>query len=94
MAAPARRADYDQTFRGRAFEVLTAIERIAAARACAPAHVAINWVRSHPEVSVTLMGVDTPDQVDANLNALTWKLSTEERQLLDRISKSPGSLAE
>ena len=39
------------------------------------------------------MGVDTPDQVDANLNALTWKLSTEERQLLDRISKSPGSLA-
>ena len=94
MAAPARRADYDQTFRGRAFEVLTAIERIAAARACAPAHVAINWVRSHPEVSVTLMGVDTPDQVDANLNALTWKLSTEERQSLDRVSERLGSLAE
>ena len=94
MATEAKRAQYDQTFRGRAYQILAEVERIAAARACAPAHVAINWVLSHPEVTVALMGVDTPDQVDANLSALTWKLSTEERQLLDRISKSPGSLAE
>ncbi len=92
MAAPRRRSEYDQTFRGRAFQVLAAVERIAAARACAPAHVAINWVRSHPEVSVTLMGVDTPDQVDANLNALSWSLSAEELRELHQVSRRPGSL--
>ena len=90
MAAPRRRAEYDQTFRGRAFQVLAAVERIAAARACAPAHVALNWVRSNPDVSVTLMGVDTPDQVDANLNALSWSLSDEERRELDLVSQPPG----
>ena len=94
MATEAKRAQYDQTFRGRAFPVLAEVERIAAARACAPAHVAINWVLSHSDVTAVLMGVDTPDQVDANLNALTWKLSTEERQSLDRVSERPGSLAE
>ncbi len=92
MAAPRRRSEYDQTFRGRAFQVLAAVERIAAARACAPAHVALNWVRSHPEVSVTLMGVDTPDQVDANLNALSWSLSAEELRELNQVTRSPGSL--
>ena len=86
MAAPRRRAEYDQTFRGRAFQVLAAVERIAAARACAPAHVALNWVRSHPDVSVTLMGVDTPDQVEANLGALSWDLDSEERYALDKLS--------
>ncbi|MYD93988.1 MAG: aldo/keto reductase [Chloroflexi bacterium] len=93
MAAPRRRAEYDQTFRGRAFQVLAAVERIAAARACAPAHVALNWVRSNPDVSVTLMGVDTPDQVDANLNALSWSLSDEERRELHDVSRSSDSLA-
>ena len=93
MAAPRRRAEFDQTFRGRAFEVLAAVERIAAARTCAPAHVALNWVRSNPDVSVTLMGVDTPDQVDANLDALTWSLSAEELSELHQVSRSPASLA-
>ncbi len=92
MAAPRRRSEYDQTFRGRAFRVLAAVERIAAARACAPAHVALNWVRSNPDVSVTLMGVDTPDQVDANLNALSWSPSAEELRELNQVSRSPGSL--
>ncbi len=90
MAAPRRRSEYDQTFRGRAFQVLAAVERIAATRACAPAHVALNWVRSHPEVSVTLMGVDTPDQVDANLNALSWQLTDDERRELDLVSRRHG----
>lgn len=83
MAAKGKRAQYNQTFRGRAGQVLATVERIAAARGCAPAHVAINWVLSHPEVSVALMGVDTPDQVDANLDALSWRLSAEEREVLD-----------
>lgn len=94
MAAPRRRAEYDQAFRGRAVQVLAAVERIAAARACAPAHVALNWVRSHPEVSVTLMGVDTPDQVDANLDALSWKLGGDERRELDLVSEVPGLLVQ
>ena len=92
MAAPRRRSEYDQTFRGRAFQVLAAVERIAAARACAPAHVAINWVLSNADVSVALIGVDTPDQVDANLNALSWQLSPEEREELDLVSRGPESL--
>ena len=92
MAAPRRRSEYDQTFRGRAFQVLAAVEGIAAARACAPAHVAINWVLSNSDVSVALIGVDTPDQVDANLNALSWSLSAEERRELNQVSRSPDSL--
>ena len=87
MAAPAKRAEYDQVFRGRAIPILAEVERIAAARACVPAHVAINWVLSHPEVSAALIGCDTPNQVEANLNALSWQLSTEERKELDCVSQ-------
>ena len=94
MATKAKRTQYDQTFRGRAVQVLAAVERIAAARACVPAHVATNWVLSHPEVSVVIMGCDTPGQVDANLNALSWRLTTEERRQLDLVSDGIESLVQ
>ena len=94
MATKAKRTQYDQTFRGRAVQVLAAVERIAAARACVPAHVATNWVLSHPEVSVVIMGCDTPGQVDANLNALSWRLTTEERRELDLVSDGIESLVQ
>lgn len=94
MATKAKRTQYDQTFRGRAVQVLAAVERIAAARACVPAQVATNWVLSHPEVSVVIMGCDTPGQVDANLNALSWRLTTEERRELDLVSDGIESLVQ
>ncbi len=94
MATKAKRTQYDQTFRGRAVQVLAAVERIAAARACVPAQVATNWVLSHPEVSVVIMGCDTPGQVDANLNALSWRLTTEERRQLDLVSDGIESLVQ
>ena len=94
MATKAKRTQYDQTFRGRAVSVLAAVERVAAARACVPAQVATNWVLSHPEVSVVIMGCDTPGQVDANLNALSWRLTTEERRELDLVSDGIESLVQ
>jgi aryl-alcohol dehydrogenase-like predicted oxidoreductase len=48
--------------------------------------VAMNWVLSHPEITVAISGSDTIDQIDDNLGALGWQLTAGEIETLDRVS--------
>ena len=66
--------------------VLEAVRDIAAERGKSPAQVALNWVLSHPEVTVVISGSDTTEQMDDNLGAVGWELSEEELATLDLAS--------
>ena len=66
--------------------VLETLRAIAVDRGKSVAQVALNWVLSHPEVSVAISGSDTIEQLDDNLGAVGWELSEEERERLDEVS--------
>jgi diketogulonate reductase-like aldo/keto reductase len=51
--------------------------------------VALNWVRRRPGVASVLLGCRNIGQLEDNLGALEWQLSTDEMTRLDEIS-APG----
>jgi aryl-alcohol dehydrogenase-like predicted oxidoreductase len=61
--------------------------KIAEAIGCAPAHVAVNWVRQQPGLIIPIIGVRTEAQLKENLECLNFVLSDEQLKRLDEISK-------
>ena len=69
-------------------KVINALREIAAAHDRDPTAVAVQWVLSHPEVTVAIAGPDTPEQLDRYLAGVDWDLNTQERARLDEVSAS------
>jgi aryl-alcohol dehydrogenase-like predicted oxidoreductase len=69
-----------------AWQVLEAVEGIAAARGSTPAAVSLAWLLARPEVSTVIVGARTVEQLEQNLAALHVKLTPEELATLDRVS--------
>ena len=57
---------------------------VAAARGVPAAAVALNWCRSHGAMPIP--GLRRPDQAEQTAAALSWMLSKEEREELDRLA--------
>ncbi len=72
---------------GAALALLDVVRGIARDRGKTMAQVSVNWVLSHPEVSVAISGSDTVEQVDDNLGALGWTLSESEIARLNEASE-------
>jgi aryl-alcohol dehydrogenase-like predicted oxidoreductase len=70
----------------RHFQILDVVRAVAAEVDATPAQVALNWIAHRPRVLGTLVGATTAKQLDANLNALTIDLSTQQRARLDDAS--------
>ncbi len=51
--------------------------------------MALNWLRQRPTVSSVLLGVRTTSQLEDNLAALDWELTSEEMRALNEVS-APG----
>jgi aryl-alcohol dehydrogenase-like predicted oxidoreductase len=49
------------------------------------AQLAIAWVLSHPEVSVALVGMRTPEEVEENVEAADWRLDEATLTEIDRL---------
>ena len=73
--------------------VMDAVRDIAAARDKTMAQVAVNWVLSHPEITVAISGSDTVEQLDDNLGALGWNLEPDEIDCLNQVSGAIGNIA-
>ncbi|MEX2599893.1 MAG: aldo/keto reductase [Dehalococcoidia bacterium] len=70
----------------RVDSIVPRLEAFAQERGRTIYELALAWVLSHPEVAVALVGFDKPEHVHANLRALEWKLTPEERAELDAIT--------
>ena len=51
-----------------------------------PAQVAQAWVLSHPEITISISGADTAEQMEDNLGALEIQLPTDELATLNDAS--------
>ena len=84
--ASKRRDALDSAMSDHTAAVLDAVRGIAEERGKTMVQVALNWVLSHPEVTVAISGSDTVEQLDDNLGALGWELSEQEMARLNDVS--------
>ncbi len=64
-------------------EIAARVRKVASDHGLSPAHVATAWVAGSANVTVPLVGADTPDQVDVAIAAAALTLSDEERTFLE-----------
>ena len=67
--------------------VIDEIVRIARRCEKPATQVAINWVLSHPEVTVAVIGPSRMAYLEDNVGAIDWKLDESDRARLDRVSE-------
>lgn len=89
--ADARRSKEQHNFirvdEDKGFLILDLVQRIATARGATVAQVALNYLLRKPAVSSVLVGATKPEQLQDNLNTVTWSLDEAELKALDEISQ-------
>ncbi len=77
---------FNRVVRGAAAEVISANAGVAKRIGATPAQVAQAWVLSHPEITISISGADTADQMQDNLGALEIELPEDELAKLNEAS--------
>ena len=77
---------FNRVVRGAAADVIRANAEVARRIGATPAQVAQAWVLSHPEITISISGADTADQMEDNLGALEVELPSEELVNLNNAS--------
>ncbi len=78
-----RRAQHLSAERLAVVEELTAF---ATEREHTLLELAMSWLAGHPSVASVIAGATSPEQVAANVGAVGWELTPEDRAELDRIT--------
>jgi len=73
----------------RTWEVLAALEAVAAEEGRTIAQMALNWLLDRPGITAPIVGARTIDQLEANLGAVGWTMDQRHRSLLDKASARP-----
>jgi len=68
------------------WDIIETVIAVAQSSGQTPAQVAINWLRSNPWVSASIVGANTPDQLHATIGGLDHKLPAEALAQLDAAS--------
>lgn len=66
------------------FEIAKSVSRVAKVRGVSPALIAQAWVANHDAVSSMLVGVDTVEQLENAISALSFELNTDDLYELTR----------
>jgi aryl-alcohol dehydrogenase-like predicted oxidoreductase len=72
---------------GRPGEVILKAFEVAERTGATVAQVALQWVMTHPEISVVITGADTAEQLDDNIGAVGLRLSEDDVEELNRVSE-------
>ena len=80
----------DRFLTERNWKIVEELETFCADRKHSLIELAFSWLASRPAVASVIAGATTPEQIGANVQAASWKLSAEEIQIVDRIT---GALA-
>ncbi|MGI4755757.1 MAG: aldo/keto reductase [Janthinobacterium lividum] len=86
-----RRSEFDFPIvdKERAWRILRIMNPIAESHGCSPARVALAWLLQQPVVTSVIIGAKRSDQLADNLASVDLKLSPEQLQQLDEVSKLP-----
>jgi aryl-alcohol dehydrogenase-like predicted oxidoreductase len=83
---PSSRPSVPKTLTERNLAIVVAVVAIADELDCAPAQVALSWVRQQPGVVIPIVASRTPEQLEQNLGCLNIQLSPDHMQRLDAIT--------
>ncbi|MEA2584704.1 MAG: 1-deoxyxylulose-5-phosphate synthase [Thermomicrobiales bacterium] len=72
---------------GRPGDVIRTAFAVAERTGATVAQVALQWVMTHPEISVVITGADSAEQLDDNVGSVGLRLSDEEIDELNRVSE-------
>ncbi|MDP6349296.1 MAG: aldo/keto reductase [Chloroflexota bacterium] len=70
--------------------VVERLKEFAAGSDHTVAQLAISWVLSRPEVSVALVGARKPSEVEENVAAVDWRITSGDKAEIDRIFEGDG----
>ena len=84
-----RRANFDfpPIDKARAYDIIDAMRTIADAKGVSVAQIALAWLLHQRAVTSVIIGAKRVDQLQDNLGAVDLKLSEEELQKLDEVSR-------
>ncbi|MEW1588791.1 aldo/keto reductase [Micromonospora vinacea] len=68
------------------WQVIEALEGVAAELGRSMAQVAINWVATQPAVGSVVIGASSPEQLASNVGALDFEIPADARRRLDEAS--------
>ena len=86
-ATPGRGAWVSRAFTEQAFKVLDVLTTVAADAGTTVARAALAWVVERPAIASTIIGARTMEQLEDNLGALEVKLTADQIQALNEVSK-------
>jgi aryl-alcohol dehydrogenase-like predicted oxidoreductase len=75
----------DRFLTERNWALMEQLREFAAARGHTLIELAFGWLASHPAVSSVIAGATKPEQIDANIAAVNWQISADDRAAVDSI---------
>jgi len=69
------------------WDAVEALEAFAEKRGHTILELAFGWLLAHPIVSSVIAGATKPEQLEANLKAMAWKLTPEEMAEIDTLPR-------
>ncbi len=76
-----------QALSDRNFDIVEKLTDFAETRGHTLLELAIGWLASKPVISSVIAGATRPEQVEANVKASAWKLTAEEMNEVNEISR-------
>ena len=76
-----------RAFDDRTFDVVERLSAFAAAQGHSLLELAFAWLAGMPTMASVIAGATSPDQVRANVAALSWTLTDDERAEIDKLSR-------
>ncbi|HWO94298.1 MAG TPA: aldo/keto reductase [Dehalococcoidia bacterium] len=71
----------------RNFDLVERLESVASASGHTVGELAVAWLAAQPAIGSVIVGVRSPEQLDAHLQAVEWKMTPEELQAIDEASR-------
>jgi aryl-alcohol dehydrogenase-like predicted oxidoreductase len=76
-----------RAFDERNFDVIERLEAFATSHGRTLTELAMSWLAGLPQMGSVIAGATRPEQVHANVAAVGWQLTSEERAELDRLAR-------
>ncbi len=74
----------------RNFTILNEVQKISNELDKPPAQVALNWLLNKEEITSPIFGATSLEQFDENIGSIGWRLTKEQWDRLDEVSKLPS----
>src|SRR5205085_3888145 len=69
------------------FDIVEKLEGFVKARGHTMLELAFSWLAAHPMVASIIAGATRPEQIEANVKAVSWELTPEEMKEIDKLTK-------